>query len=235
MKTIGLILILLTLSFTTLLAQDEFEFKVVEESRDMTKGTANALVVNLPNTNYKEVNKLWSKYLKSFRGRLKYNRRVGEYFSDNAEIKEMSDNAVDIISRVYDNGGEGTTIAVWFNLGVTYLSASKYPERYSVGEKILKDFSLLVSEDMIEAQLKEEEKEWSNMQSILKGYEKDQSSAESNIVKQKDIIAKAKASITASEKDVENSLANQEEQKGLLKEQAKVIETIKRKLKAVKK
>ena len=64
--------------------------------------------------------------IKNFKGKLKYNRKIDEYFSDNAEIKDMSENAVDIISKVYDNGAEGTTVAIWFNLGVTYLSSEKY-------------------------------------------------------------------------------------------------------------
>ena len=84
MKTIVFTLILLSVACTTMFAQDDFEFKVLEENRTMTKGSANALVVNLPNTSYKEVNKLWSKYLKNFKGKIKYDRKAQEYFSDNA-------------------------------------------------------------------------------------------------------------------------------------------------------
>lgn len=235
MKTLVSIFILFTIAYTTTLAQTDFEFKVLEENRSMTKGNANALIVNLPNTSYKQVNKLWNKYLKNFKGKTKYNRKINEYFSDNAEIKEMSENAVDITSKVYDNGAEGTTVAVWFNLGVTYLSAEKYPERYPSGEKILKDFSLLVSADMIAAQLKEEEKRLENMNDTLTSLEKMKIQSENNISKQKDIITKAEASIVQSEKGIEDNLDNQGKQKLNIKEQEKVIETIKRKLKAVQK
>jgi hypothetical protein len=235
MKTIVSIFILLTIAYSTAFSQTNFEFKVLEENRSMSKGNANALIVNLPNTSYKQVNKLWNKYIKNFKGKLKYNRKIAEYFSDNAEIKDMSENAVDIISKVYDNGAEGTTVAIWFNLGVTYLSAEKYPERYPSGEKILKDFSLLVSADMIAAQLKEEEKRLESMNDTLKSLEKDKAQSEANINKQKDIITKAEASIVQSQKDIEGNLETQGQQKLNIKDQEKVIETIKRKLKAVQK
>jgi len=235
MKTIATIFILFTMAYTTTFAQTDFEFKVLEENRSMTKGSANALIVNLPNTSYKQVNKLWSKYLKNFKGKTKYNRKIDEYFSDNAEIKDMSENAVDIISKVYDNGEEGTTVAVWFNLGVTYLSAEKHPERYPFGEKLLKDFSLLVSADMIAAQLKEEEKRLVSMNDTLKSLEKEKTQSEANITKQKEIIIKAEASIVQSEKDIEGNLEDQGKQKLSIKEQEKIIETIKRKLKVIQK
>jgi hypothetical protein len=235
MKTIVSIFILFTIASTTTFAQTDFEFKVLEENRSMTKGNANALIVNLPNTSYKQVNKLWSKYLKNFKGKTKYNRKIDEYFSDNAEIKDMSENAVDIISKVYDNGAEGTTVAVWFNLGVTYLSSEKYPERYPSGEKILKDFSFLVSADMIAAQLKEEEKILVNMNDTLKSLEKAKIQSETNISKQKEIITKAEASIVQSEKDIDNNLDSQDKQKLSIKDQEKAIEIIKRKLKTVQK
>jgi hypothetical protein len=235
MKTIVSIFILFTMAYNTAFAQTDFEFKVLEENRSMSKGNANALIINLPNTSYKQVNKLWNKYIKNFKGKLKYNRKIDEYFSDNAEVKDMSENAVDIISKVYDNGAEGTTVAIWFNLGVTYLSAEKYPERYPSGEKILKDFSLLVSADMIAAQLKEEEKRLENMNDTLKSLEKAKVQSEANITKQKEIITKAEASIVKSEKDIEGNLDNQGKQKLNIKEQEKVIETIKRKLKTIQK
>lgn len=235
MKTAILIFVLFALSYTTAFAQSSFEFKVMEETRAMTKGSANALIVNLPNTSYKKVNKMWSRYLKNFRGKTKYNRKANEYFSDNAEITAMSENAVDIISKVYDNGEEGTTVAVWFNLGVTYLSASKYPERYAAGEKILKDFSLLVSADMIAAQLKEEEKELEEMKDNLQDLEKKKAAEDANITKQKQNIIKAEASIVQSEKTIEKNVADQGAQKVDIKEQEKIIETIKRKLKTVQK
>lgn len=235
MKTLISIFILFTIAYSTAFAQTDFEFKVLEENRSMSKGSANALIINLPNTSYKQVNKLWNKHIKNFKGKLKYNRKIDEYFSDNAEIKDMSENAVDIISKVYDNGAEGTTVAIWFNLGVTYLSSEKYPERYPSGEKILKDFSLLVSADMIAAQLKEEEKTLENMNDTLKSLEKENVQSEANISKQKDIITKAEASIVKSEKDIEGNLETQDTQKLNIKEQEKVIETIKRKLKAIQK
>ncbi len=235
MKVIITILVLMTIAYTTVIAQSEFEFKVLEENRAMTKGSANALIVHLPNTTYKKVNKLWSKYLRNFRGKMKYNRKRKEYFVDNAELKEMSDNAVDITSKIQDNGTEGTTVVVWFNLGVTYLSSDQYPERYLVGAKLLKEFSLLASADMIAEQLKEEEKLLATMKDTYEDLEKDKASEENNITKQKQTIIKAEASIATSERKIEENLEAQEKQKLSIKEQEKIVEQVKRKLKMVQK
>lgn len=235
MKLLLQFILLVLIAYSDSFAQTSFEFKVLEENRSMTKGNANALIINLPNTSYKKVSKLWSKYLKNFRGKIKYNRKVNEYFSDNAEIKDMSENTVDITSKVYDNGAEGTSIAIWFNLGVTYLSSKEFPERYVLGEKVLKDFSLLVSADMIAAQLKEEEKKLESMKETLKDLEKQQTNSEDNIAKQKEIIKKAEESIVQSNKDIEESIAAQTQEKLHIKDQEKLIETIQRKLKSVQK
>ena len=117
---------------------------------------------------------------------------------------------------------------------MTYLSSAEYAERYPFGEKILKDFSLLVSADMIAAQLKEEEKTLSSMRDDLKTLEKQKIEEETNINKQKEAISKAESSIVQSEKSIEKNLETQETQKITIKEQEKVIEIVKRKLKAVK-
>ena len=42
MKTIASIFILFTIAYNTTFAQTDFEFKVLEENRSMTKGNANA-------------------------------------------------------------------------------------------------------------------------------------------------------------------------------------------------
>ena len=217
MKTIVAIFILLTIHTNTF-AQTDFECKVLEENRTMTKGSANALTINLPNISYEKVNKLWSKYLKNFNEKTQYNQETGEYFSEKTAIKDMSESTVDLISKVYDNGEDGTTVSIWFDLGAAYLSLEQHPEGYPSGEKILKDFSLLFSADLLKAQLKEEKNKLSSMHDALKHIERD-------------IIIHSGSDAVQYEKDTakfNKHLLN-------IKEQEKVIETIKRKLKVIQK
>ena len=38
---------------------------------------------------------------------------MNEHFTDDAELKDMSDNTVDIVAKVEERGAEGTVITVW--------------------------------------------------------------------------------------------------------------------------
>lgn len=230
MKIIYLLLVCLLIS-SSLFAQ--IDLTVKEETRSMQNGSANALVLPLPNTSYKKVNKLWSKYVRNFKGKSKYNKKINEHFSDNATIPDMSDNTVDIIARVEDKGEQGTEITVWYNLGVIYLSSEEYPERYLIGEKLLYNFGLLVSADIIEAQIEEEEKQLVTYTDEFKELQKAKTKEESNIEKQKEIILKAQQSIKNSEKTIEENIAAQAAQQNTIEEQQKLIEEMKRKLKEV--
>lgn len=219
---------------TWLLAQGQIDFKITEENKAMSKGSYNALVIQLPNTSSKQVNKLWNKYLKNFKGKTKYDRKGSEYFSDNAYIKGMSDNTVDITAKIYDKGEQGTELAVWFNLGVTYLSSQQHAERYPIGAKVLQDFGLLVSSDLIEAQLKEEEKILESMNDTLKTLVKEEKAATDEIAKQENIIKKAEEHIEGAKQSIEESQNAQNEQTEHIKAQEKRIEAIRRKLKELK-
>lgn len=213
----------------------QIELKVQEGTRSTSEGAANALILQLPNTSYKQVNKLWGKYIKDYKGKTKYDRKTNEYFTDDAEVKDMSNNTVDITAKVNDKGEQGTELVVWFNLGVTYLSATEYPERYAIGEKIVRDFGLLVSADLIEEQLKIEEKKLVDYNEELKKLAQKKTAEDNNIKKQKENIAKAEESIKTSENVIAENAKEQDVQKTTIKEQEVLIEDIKRKLKTINK
>jgi hypothetical protein len=227
------LLFLFCLSSISLAAQ--VDITIQEETRSMDKGSANALILKLPNTSYKKVNKLWGKYVRNFKGKTKYNRKINEYFSDDATVKEMSDNTIDITAKIYNRSDESTELAVWFNLGVVYLSSSEYPDRYVIAEKLLYDFGLLVSADIIEAQIETEEKQLVAYTDQLKSIQQAKLAEENNIKKQQEIIRKAETSIQESEKTIEQNITEQTKQKEIISEQQKLLEELKQKLNEVRK
>lgn len=228
-----LLCILILVFNMALLTNAQMNVSIVEENRSMSKGSFNALVLNLPGTTAKQVQKTWNKFIKDYKGKVKYDKKTGENFSDNSIIKEMSENTVDIIGKVLEKGTEGTELTVWFNLGVTYLSSKDYPERYPAGEKVLKNFAMLVSADMIAAQLKEEEKKLKDLEDELKTLEKAKASEDANILKQQEIIAKAEANIKESEDTLEQNKEEQDTQNTEITTQTKIIEEIKQQLKKI--
>lgn len=230
-----LLLVALMVVQTSLLAQlPEFEFKVVEETRSMSQGSANALVVNWPKASAKTVSKNWKSYAKKFKGKLKYDGKQGEYFVDNAELKEMSENFVDIRAKV-NQKGEGVELVVWFNLGVTYLASKDHPERYPAAEKFLRKFDLMVYAELMKEQLKIEEKKLKLMNKELKKIERAQDKEKKKIDKQKKIIEKAEKAIDDSEKVIEEQDAVKEKQATEIEYQNQLIDKINGKIKEAKK
>lgn len=206
---------------------------ITEESRPNSKGSFNALVMELPGVSKKEAEKAWSRFIKKYKGKTKFDRRAGEYMTDDASIKDMSDNTVDIVAKIEEQG-DGSRIAVWFNLGVSYLSSKDFGERYPAGEKILKEFARTVSADMIEAELKEAEKLLKEQENELKKLEKEEQQRTKDIEDYKNTITKMESNIKTAEGDIKEAKENQGKKQTEIEGQKKVIDEIKQRLESVK-
>lgn len=212
----------------------EFEFKVTEETRSMSQGSANALVVNWAKASEKTVSKNWKSYAKKFKGKLSYDRKQGEYFLDNAELKEMSENNVDVRAKISQKG-DGVELVVWYNLGVTYLSSKDHAERYPAAEKMLRKFDLMIYAELMKEQLKVEEKKKKLMAKELKKIERAQQKEKKKIDKQKKTIEKAQKAIDESEKTMEEQEVVKEKQASEIEYQNQLIDKINAKIKEAKK
>ena len=129
----------------SLMAQTDF--KVVEQTSSMSKGSYNCLTVEIKGSDLRTVNKSWSSFIKGYKGKTTTDKKTNESFSDDVSIKTMSENTVDIYARPTMQD-ERIKMSVWFNLGVTYLSAKDHPERYAAGEKVVMDFAYYASADL---------------------------------------------------------------------------------------
>jgi hypothetical protein len=236
MKNLLLLLVSLLVFQTNLFAQElpDFEFKVTEETQSMSQGSANSLVVNWPKATEKTVAKNWKSYAKKFKGKLSYDKNQGEYFLDNAELKEMSENNVDVRAKIIQKG-EGVQMIVWFNLGVTYLSSKDHAERYPAAETFLRKFDLMIYAELMKEQLKVEEKKKKLMSKELKKIEKAQEKEKKKIEKQKKVIEKAQKAIDESEKIVGEKEAEKEKQATEIEYQDQLIDKINAKIKEAKK
>lgn len=207
---------------------------IKEETKANSKGSFNALVMELPGTSSKEVSKAWNKFIKKYKGKTKFDRRANEYITEDATIEEMSDNTVDIIAKIEERGQDGSVITVWFNLGVSYLSSKDFSERYPAGEKLLKDFAKSVSSDMIEEELKEAEKLLKDYEGNLSKQEKEEKQRTKDIEDYKATITKMEQNIVEAQNDVKESKEVQGKTKTEIEAQKKVIDEIKARLESVK-
>jgi hypothetical protein len=234
MKNLLLIVALVTFQ-TSLFAQlPDFDFKVKEETQSMSQGSANALVVSWPKASEKTVSKNWKNYAKKFKGKVSYDRNQGEYFLDNAELKDMSENNVDVRTKIIQKG-EGVEMIVWFNLGVTYLSSKEHGERYPAAENFLRKFDLMIYAELMKEQLKVEEKKEKLMTKELKKTQKAQEKEKKKIEKQQKTIDKAQQAIDESEKVLDEQKTIEEKQASEIEEQNQLIDLINAKIKEAKK
>ena len=215
-------------------AQAQIEAQVREESRPMSQGSFNALVMDLPGTQRKEVESAWRKHIGQFKGgKTSFNKRSGEVFSDDIRLKEMSDNTVDVYAKVVD-AKDGTQIAVWFNLGAVYLSSNDFPERYPSADRLLKDFAKTLTNSLLADELKAQEKLQKTLEKELKSLERQQKSEEKNRQRQEEAIKKAEREIGKIDERLKENQELQGKKKAELEAQNRVVNEAKDKVKQAK-
>lgn len=201
--------------------------QIREREENMSLGKKNALVLNFPQTDQKLVEKAWEDFTKDeLRTRSKWDRKENEYLTDDVTIRELSTNTIDLHARAVTRG-EDVDFTLWFNLGGAFLSSNAHADIYPEAEKLLMRFGLAVAAEKTRIQLDEQEKvlkemerELDKLQKLNERYHKD--------------IEKAQEAIKQAEKDIEDNLQLQEDMRGQMDEQQKLIEEIKKKLKDLK-
>lgn len=208
------ITILLTaFAFVAFLSVNLSAQEVIEAKEGMSEGTKSALVLELPKTDAKTVEKSWLKYVKDFDGKTKKkNKKTNEIFTDNAMIPAMSKNTVDIYSKV-ESKGEGSRLVVWIDLGGAFLTSSTHPDQYAVGAEMINDFSSKISIAKAEEILKIEDDALEDEEDKLKKLDKDTADMKSKIEDYKKKIKELEADIVKTDEKRKAQAKNVETQK----------------------
>jgi hypothetical protein len=205
-----------------------------EENRSNSNGNFNALVLEIPLTTADKVKDNWESFIKAYKGKTSYSKKDKEIFTDNALIKDMSENTVDIYAKVEDKGDKGSELVVWFNLGVNYLSQKEFPKQFEVAKKMLDKFTETLSANMLEELLKEEEKNLKKLEGEMKDLEKEESKKNKDIADYKDTIKKMEENIKNAESDLKKNAEDKGKKKSEIEEQGKKVEQIKKDIKKSK-
>ena len=197
----------------------------VSESRDnIGGGSHNALTVQVYGVDAKEVEKEWKSKVKDYNPK-KVSDNKGEIFADNAVIKDMGNNTIDIYARIVDKKGE-VDLVVAFDLGGAFLNSSDHKDKYQIAEKILHDFAVKITKDAIESQLKTQQKALEK----LNGQEKDLVKQNTNLNTEiTDYQAKIKKNQDAIVKNKDEQAAKQKE----IAQQQQTVDELDKKAKAV--
>lgn len=207
-------------------ASAQMQVNIREEAKAFSVGTHNAYILSLPNTSKKEVNKAWQTFIKAYKGKTKA-AKSGEIFTDDATVEKISPNTIDLYAQVSDVAN-GTEIAVWYNVGLDYLSSAKYPEQTAGGNILLQNFATVMEAQMLAAQVKEHEKALKTFEADLKKLEKEKTGQDKAISGFQNAIKKQEDNIRKAEAEITTNLEKQVTKKDEINKQKELIEETKK-------
>ena len=214
-----------TIFFAIFFSSWNLHAQLQEEERSMSNGFKNALVLTIPNAEARSVEKLWRDFLKDYDGkpkRVKGNR--DEWLSDDADIPGIGlGNSVDVYTT-FNQTSENVEMIAWFDLGGSYLNSAAHGDRYVEGEKFMMRFGLLVTKELIQEELSEQEKKLQDLENDMKRLARDNERLHADIEEAKRIIAESEAAIKL------NVQAQKEKEKEI-EGQQQTVETVRKKLK----
>lgn len=196
MKKLFTLLFLLS-AFTAF--SQKIKIAVDEKSEKISDGSHNCLVVTVYDCSADDVLKEWKSKMKD------YNAKVSgkdEIFADNALIKEISENTIDVYARTEKGSNDNEVkLIVGFLMGEDWLSSSKYPAQYKAAEKIVKDFATKLTKDAIGDKVKIAEKALDKLKDEKSDLEKKNKGLHDDISDYQEKIKKAEADIKTNEDD----------------------------------
>ena len=201
--------------------------QVTSQQLLMSRGNNDALTLELPGTEAKQVDGLWQDWLKdTYKVRTSKTKKAknGELSSLNFGLPGVSAGGkVDMYSTV-NKVGDGSELTVWIATPRGYVSPDLDSGQYLEAEKMLMNFALEVSRSQISDDVSTQEDNLKNLEKELDRLRKDKERAERDIVDAQKRIAELEA-------DIQKNIADQETKQREIEAQMKVVESTKRRLK----
>ncbi len=195
------------------IAEPNATFLIQENMQQLYAESKNALTIGLPNVDAKKAESVWQGYVKQFKASsTKKDKKSSVYFSDDANISQISSNTVDLYAR-FEDGKNGTVATVWFDLGGAYLASETHGDTYQQAEDLLKDFAIAINRSLAEDNVVAQEKIQKNLEKELDKLQKDNKKYNDKMEEAKKVISEMEASILQNEKDQENKQTEIENQR----------------------
>lgn len=206
---------------------------VKEGSQKFTTGSQNALSTTIYGSSKDDVQSKWKSVLKNYKNE-KIKSEKNEMFGDNIVISDFGNNPVDIYTTFEENKKDKTVeMHVAIDLGGAYLTSAEQKEKYAAAEKIVKDFAINTTKDVIGEQVKDAEKALGKLEDDQKDLEKANKNSKDDIANYKDKITKAQTDLVTANAEVVKKKAEIDIQKkvvdasaGAVNEQAKSSQKI---------
>ncbi|MEZ5007462.1 MAG: hypothetical protein R2753_04820 [Chitinophagales bacterium] len=220
------IIILFALIFTISLGFAQDRVGISEVQMSTSKGDQPAFEFFVPDTDAKTVLDAWNKFHKNLKVKPKQDKtQKNYYFSDNAFLQELSENTIDIYTRIYEtNGGVRFTCA--FDLGGVFISSEKTLDKYNKTKLILNKFYAQMAMDAIVAEIEKEllalesiKKEYDNIDNEIANFDKEIKDYEVKIKAQE----KSEVEVESALIDKSSELSNKQKELAAKKDELKEI------------
>lgn len=224
-----------TLFFTSLFIITAFgqKIKITESVERIGDGTGknNALVVIINEATPEEIESAWKSLTKSYKA--KVSTLDGVIFSDNAVIKTISNNTIDMYARTEKIKDGETRLILGFYLGGAYLSSTLHPQPFAEIKQIVNDFAIKTTKDAIANKLKAEQKILDKLNDEQKNLVKKNESLNKDVETNKQKIEDLKIKIKKDEDDLVINKTDRENKTKEVDAQKKVVEALQAKQLAV--
>lgn len=212
------LIILFALIFTAQFATAQlhsYNSSIMENTKSMSQGANNSFSIEMAGIDQEMAEDVWKKYSKNYDTKAKRDRKTKEYFADDAEVRDISDNPVDIYTS-FSREDTITTATFWFNLGGAYLSSELHSGKIQAAEAFVNAYAFEVGKEAAKEELKMEEKAQKELEKELAKLEKDNKEYHKK-------IEDAKALIDEMEKNIEVNIKDQEKKNMEINVQKDVI------------
>lgn len=227
MKKLNL-LVALICAFTGIVSAQKIDVR--ESNEKIGGGSHNALIVTIPGAKADDILDEWKSLMRNYDAKTSTKEGV---FADNALIKSMGTNTVDVYALV-EKGKEGESkLIVAFDLGGAWLSSAQHGEQYKEARKIVQEFAIKMTKAAIAGQLKEQQKKLDGLADDQKDLEKDNKKLKEDIEEYKAKIKKAEEDIKNAEDNIKKNEEAQGKKKAEIDAQKKVVEAVDAKQKDV--
>jgi predicted nucleic acid-binding Zn-ribbon protein len=184
---------------------------VTHDSLPMSRGTQHAFSVLLPGAQVDDAEDVLKTAFKSYKGKASGNNKT-ELFFDDANIKALSENTVDVYVRLYQVASD-VKADVFFDLGGIYLNPRTHPQQSEAAEKILQDYAQRYKRYQIEKELEEQNKVLDEREKAYDALVKEKEKMEKSIASDERNIEKARQEISINNMDQERKKSEIESQK----------------------
>jgi len=172
---------ILTFLFLAALGLSSINAQIVETEKAMNTGVNTALVLEIPDSDKKIVEKVWKNFAKSFDARVKKIKKSDELLTESPSIAGFSEAGLKNIIVSFEQNGENVEFHSWFELRDQYLNSYNYPDEFDEAQKLLLNFGLEVAKEYTLMELENEEKTLKKMDSDLKRLVKEKANYEKAI------------------------------------------------------